>query len=385
MIEFKMPSLGADMEDGTLIEWKKKPGDTVKRGDIIAEVETQKGLIEIEIFDEGIIDKFLIQEGTKVPVGAVMALLQPSGVSLDTKKEKEAVPLQPTEEKTIKSTPASTAEIRKIKVSPLARRIAEENHINLESVEGTGPDGAITKEDVDHVIAKTEKIEPEKISAPAVAIRSAIAAAMSKSNREIPHYYLEKKIDLTKALAWLQETNNQRSVKKRLLPVVLLIKATARSLADFPDLNAIWENGLQQKKDINVGFVVSLKAGGIIVPAIHHTDLKSIDEIMETLNDIIPRARAFKLRSSELTDSTITLTSVGENGADSVYGIIYPPQVAIVGFGTISEQPFAEKGMLAIRSVVKVTLAGDHRATDGLIGSHFLAAINNYLQKPESL
>jgi pyruvate dehydrogenase E2 component (dihydrolipoamide acetyltransferase) len=385
MIEFKMPSLGADMEDGTLIEWKKKPGDTVKRGDIIAEVETQKGLIEIEIFDEGIIDKFLIQEGTKVPVGTVMALLQPSGVSLDTKKEKEAVPLQPTEEKTIKSTPASTAEIRKIKVSPLARRIAEENHIKLESVKGTGPDGAITKEDVDHVIAKTEKIEPEKISTPAVAIRSAIAAAMSKSNREIPHYYLEKKIDLTKALAWLQETNNQRSVKKRLLPVVLLIKATARSLADFPDLNAIWENGLQQKKDINVGFVVSLKAGGIIVPAIHHTDLKSIDEIMETLNDIIPRARAFKLRSSELTDSTITLTSVGENGADSVYGIIYPPQVAIVGFGTISEQPFAEKGMLAIRSVVKVTLAGDHRATDGLIGSHFLAAINNYLQKPESL
>lgn len=248
MIEFKMPSLGADMEDGTLIEWKKKPGDTVKRGDIIAEVETQKGLIEIEIFDEGIIDKFLIQEGTKVPVGTVMALLQTSGVSLDTKKEKEAVALQPTEEKTIKSTAAATAETRKIKVSPLARRIAEENHINLELVAGTGPDGAITKEDVDHVIAKKEKIEPEKISAPAVAIRSAIAAAMSKSNREIPHYYLEKKIDLTKALAWLQETNGQRSVKKRLLPVVLLIKATARSLADFPDLNAIWENGLQQKK-----------------------------------------------------------------------------------------------------------------------------------------
>lgn len=106
---------------------------------------------------------------------------------------------------------------------------------------------------------------------------------------------------------------------------------------------------------------------------------------METLNDIIPRARAFKLRSSELTDSTITLTSVGENGADTVYGIIYPPQVAIVGFGTISEQPFAEKGMLGIRSVVKVTLSGDHRATDGLIGSRFLAAISNYLQNPESL
>jgi pyruvate dehydrogenase E2 component (dihydrolipoamide acetyltransferase) len=140
-----------------------------------------------------------------------------------------------------------------------------------------------------------------------------------------------------------------------------------------------------KKKDINIGFVISLRSGGIIVPAIHQADLKTIDEIMEALNDIIPRARALKLRSSELSDSTITLTSIGEGGADLVFGVIYPPQVALVGFGSISEQPFAEAGMLGIRSMVTVTLAGDHRATDGLTGSRFLNALNKNLQNPESL
>lgn len=399
MIEFLMPSLGADMEDGTLVEWKKKPGDTVKRGDIIAEVETQKGLIEIEVFDEGTIGELLIQEGTKVPVGTVMALINPGGVALETKEEKisekEPIELQPMEEKIIEPITAEKAEEVHIKASPLARRIAADNHIDLSQIKGTGEDGAITKEDVDNVIREQGKIEKEKIqeippetekrSAPAEAIRSAVSAAMSKSNREIPHYYLEKRIDMTNALTWLQLTNSQRTLKKRLLPVTLLIKAAAKSLTEFPDLNAIWDNGLQPKKDINIGFVVSLRTGGIIVPAIHKADIKSIDEIMDALNDIIPRARALRLRSSELSDSTITITNIGDGGADSVFGIIYPPQVAIIGFGSISEQPFAENGMLGIRAMATITLAGDHRATDGLTGSRFLVSLNKNLQNPELL
>jgi pyruvate dehydrogenase E2 component (dihydrolipoamide acetyltransferase) len=212
-----------------------------------------------------------------------------------------------------------------------------------------------------------------------------VAAAMSKSNREIPHYYLEKKIDISKALSWLGEANSQRSVKNRVLVAVLLIKATAKALLEFPDLNAVWKNGLQAKKEINIGFVVSLRSGGIIVPAFHQVDTKTIDEIMEMMNDIIPRARALKLRSSELSDSTITITNIGDGGADSVFGIIYPPQVAIIGFGTVSEQPYAEKGLLGIHSFISVTLAGDHRATDGLSGSRFLASLNKHLQNPESL
>lgn len=381
MIEFRMPSLGADMEDGTLIEWKKKTGDAVKRGDCIAEVETQKGLIEIEVFDEGIIDEILIPEGTKVPVGTIMAMIKPSSVSLETKP----TTLQPTEEKITEPILIENIEEKSIKVSPLARRIASDNRIDISKIKGTGEDGVITKDDVEQAIRQQKSTETAKKLPSTETIRAAVAAAMSKSNREIPHYYLEKKINITQALVWLKEQNKERKVTSRLLPVVLFIKATAKTLTGFPDLNAVWENGLQPKTSINIGFVLSLRTGGIIVPAISDANLKSIDEIMETLNDIIPRARALKLRSSELSDSTITLTSLGEGGADSVFGVIYPPQVAVIGFGSISEQPFAENGMLGIRSVVSVCLAGDHRATDGLTGSRFLSALDTNLQNPETL
>lgn len=408
MIEFLMPSLGADMEDGTLIEWKKKRGDTVKRGDIIAEVETQKGLIEIEVFEEGTIGELLVQEGIKVPVGTVMALINPMEVPLETKEEKipeieslvlqqiERIPQKEAPEEKI-TEPITVKKVveKHIKASPLARKIAEDNHIDLSLLKGIGPDQAITKEDVDNAIAarekseieKTEKtpIEIEKGETPTQAVRSAVAAAMSKSNREIPHYYLEKRIDMTNALTWLKITNEHRTVKNRLLPVTLLLKATAKSLTEFPELNATWDNGLQLKKDINIGFVVSLRTGGVIVPALHQVNLKNVDEIMDALNDIIPRARALRLRSSELSDPTITITSIGDDGADLVFGIIYPPQVAIIGFGSIQEQPFASDGMIGSKPCIDVTLAGDHRATDGLTGSRFLFSLNKHLQIPELL
>ncbi|MFV5685260.1 dihydrolipoamide acetyltransferase family protein [Flavobacterium sp. GB2R13] len=467
MIEFLMPSLGADMEDATLIEWKKKPGDTVKRGDIIAEVETQKELIEIEIFEEGIIAELLFKEGAKIPVGTVMALINSNEVTLETKKEEkipeqESIPLQPIEEKETEPIYVPKVEETPIKETPLYQRSNDDNPIGfqkttetepnvaipkdtvdntIEKIEAddnridtlktteTEPDVAITKDDVDNTIEKIEaddnrtdtlkttetetetepdvaitkdnvddtieKIEienteilldeSEKQGNTAEGIRTAVAAAMSKSKREIPHYYLEKKINLTNTLAWLQIANEHRVVKNQLLPVALMIKATAKSLLEFPDLNAIWDNGLQLKKDINIGFVVSLRTGGIIVPAIHQVDKKNVDEIMDALNEIIPRARAMRLQSSEWNDSTITITNISDGGADSIFGIIHPPQVAIIGFGNILEQPHAENGMIGICPFVNVTLAGDHRATDGLIGSRFLITLNKHLQNPELL
>lgn len=393
MIEFRMPSLGADMEDGTLREWKVKPGDTVHRGDIIADVETMKGIIEIEVFDEGAVEKLLIKEDEKVPVGTVMALIKPlvAGAETGQAAPKAAAPeLHPIEEK-MPATGIAAPHHEGIRASPLAKRIAAENRLDLSTVRGTGEGGAITREDVEKAIAGRDIQLPPRApeaAAPAAStesIRMAVAAAMSKSNREIPHYYLEIAIDMSAAMTWLAEANRQRPVQKRLLPVVLLIKAAARSLREFPDLNATWEEGLQRKKDVNIGFVVSLRTGGLVVPAIHHADEKNLDEIMETLNDLIPRARALKLRSSELSESTVTVTSLGDGGADAVFGVIYPPQVAVVGFGGIAEQPYAENGMVGVRPVLRATLAGDHRATDGLTGSRFLAALKNHLQKPETL
>ena len=382
MIEFKMPSLGADMEAGTLVDWLVKPGDNVKRGDIIAVVDTQKGLIDIEVFDEGIISELVIKVNQKVPVGTVMALID-SAKEVELKKG-ELLPEKIIEEKKIDKI-VITEIPHDIKASPLAKRIAAEKGIDLNTVKGTGEGGAITKEDVDRAIA--EKITPaeEKKITGAENIRLAVAAAMSKSNREIPHYFLETKVDMSRALAWLAEANKQRSVKQRLLPVVLLIKAVAKALTEVPDLNGYWENGLQRRTDINIGFVVSLRAGGVMIPSIPNADKKTIDELMASLNDIIPRARVMKLRSSELSESTFTVTSLGEGNVETVYGVIYPPQLGIVGFGSISEQPWAETGMLDVRPVMSITLSADHRATDGATGSRFLMSTKNHLQKPETL
>ncbi len=383
MIEFQMPSLGADMEAGTLAEWLVKPGDNVKRGDIIAVVDTQKGLIDIEVFDEGTISELLIKEDEKVPVRTVMALIA-TGKETMVKKEKVVTEKKIEDKKEVEKI-IITKIPHGIKASPLAKRIAVEKGIDLTILKGTGEDGAITKDDVERAI--TEKIAPpeEKKTVATENIRMAVAAAMSKSNREIPHYYLGTKVDMSKALAWLSEANKQRNVKQRLLPVVLLIKAVAKALTEVPDLNAYWENGLQKKTAVNIGFVVSLRTGGVMIPAIHNADKKSIDELMASLNDIIPRARAMKLRSSELSESTFTITSLGEENAETVYGVIYPPQVGLIGLGSIAEQPWAEMGMLDVRPVMNITLSADHRATDGAAGSRFLMIIKNYLQKPELL
>src|SRR5665647_53144 len=383
MIEFQMPSLGADMEAGTLVEWLVKRGDTIKRGDIIAVVDTQKGLIDIEVFDEGTISELLIKENEKVPVGTVMALIASGKETVATKEEKIPEKIIIEKEKSEKIIEAEMP--HGIKASPLAKRIAAEKGIDLATVKGTGEAGAITKEDVEKAIVEKMAPKEERKIATTESIRMAVAAAMSKSNREIPHYYLETKVDMSKALAWLTEANKQRTVKQRLLPVVLLLKAVSKALLEVPDLNGYWENGFLQKKDINVGFVVSLRTGGVMIPAIHDADKKSLDEMMASLNDIIPRARAMKLRSSELSESTITVTNLGEGNVETVFGVIYPPQVAIVGFGSIAEQPWADSGMLDVRPVLTVSLAADHRATDGATGSRFLMAIKNYLGKPDLL
>ena len=404
MIEFKMPSLGADMEDGTLVEWRKKPGDQVKRGDILADVDTQKGLIEIEVFDEGVIDTLLLEEGVKVPVGTIMAIIRPLGEVTEEKDIPSAISSEEPEKS--EEVPAKTSEEkeeRRVKITPLAKRIALENNLDYSVINGTGPEGAIVKKDVEKALAEavgpskemggfTEKadeaiveVKKEHKTPPIKAIRTAVAAAMSKSNRESPHYYLEKKIDMTRALEWLTETNSGLPVQKRILPAALFIKSVASSLVDVPELNAEWEDELVIKNEINIGFVVSLRSGGIVVPSLKNADLKSVGEIMEWLNDIIPRSRSFNLRSSELSGSTVTITNLGEGGADKVFGIVYPPQVAIIGLGSVAEEPFAKKGMVGIHPMLYVTLSGDHRATDGLVGSRFLAAMDKHLQNPQAL
>ena len=217
-------------------------------------------------------------------------------------------------------------------------------------------------------------------------MRQTIAAAMARSKREIPHYYLSTTIDMGRAMAWLNEENQRRSVTDRLLSGVLLIKAAALALRQFPELNATWKgNEAVQSQAIHVGVAISLRQGGLIAPAIHHTDRQSPGELMSSFQDLVKRARAGTLRSSELSDPTITVTSLGEQGVETVYGVIYPPQVALVGFGKIVQRPWVVEGAILSRPVVTATLSADHRVSDGHRGGLFLAAIDRLLQEPSQL
>jgi pyruvate dehydrogenase E2 component (dihydrolipoamide acetyltransferase) len=208
---------------------------------------------------------------------------------------------------------------------------------------------------------------------------------MARSKREIPHYYLGTTIDMGRAVEWLTEENSRRPVTERLLYGVLLIKAVALALRQFPELNGFWKGGAVPSPRIHVGVAISLRQGGLIAPAIHDTDTLSLGDLMQKLQDLVKRARAGTLRSSELSDSTITVTSLGEQGVDAVYGVIYPPQAALVGFGTLAQRPWIIDGAVVARPVVTATLSADHRVSDGHRGALFLAAIERLLQEPSTL
>lgn len=395
-----MPSLGADMQFGTVVDWRVKPGDTVKRGDVVALVETEKGVIEVEIFETGVIESLVVQPGQKVPVGATLAILSADGKKAEAAPAKpEAIspaPAAPVKETaaplTIPIVPAPEPSAR-LRVSPLARKRAQELGVDLSSIAGTGADGSITIADVER---SAERIKP---AAPAVspaagaakgldlsAMRRVIAAAMARSKREIPHYYLATTIDMRRALDWLAAENTKRPVTQRLLYSALLIRAVALALRTTPELNGFWiDDGFKPADGIHIGVAISLRQGGLINPAIHDVDKKTLDEVMGNILDLVNRARTGHLRSSELSDGTITVTNLGEQGVESVFGVIYPPQVALVGFGKITERPVAANGMVGARPMIEATLAADHRVSDGHRGGRFLVAINRLLQEPEKL
>ncbi|MCZ2110939.1 MAG: 2-oxo acid dehydrogenase subunit E2 [Dehalococcoidia bacterium] len=439
MGEFRMPSLGADMTDGTVTRWLVKPGDLVKRGEIVAEVETDKADMEVEIWETGVIDELVVAEGEKVPVGTLLARLHPAAETADTPAggTASAAPTAPTTIAEVaappgkRTTPTARALARemgvdlarvtgsgvqgaitrsdveraaakapalspseRMRVSPFARRLARDLGVEIELVAGSGPGGAITSADIRRaaagsghpvVVPPAEAASGTEKPRPAYS-RTPLANLMERSNREIPHYYLEMEIDMSRALAWLASENARRPVTERLIYSALLIRAVALACHDVPDMSGYWRDGaFEPSPDANVGVAISLRKGGLVAPAIIGTAEKSLGVIMAELRDLVMRARGGKLRASEMTAGTITVTNLGELGVDLVFGVIYPPQVALVGFGRIREQPWAENGMLGVRPVIKATLSADHRASDGHRGGLFLSAINKLLQEPERL
>jgi pyruvate dehydrogenase E2 component (dihydrolipoamide acetyltransferase) len=388
MAEFVMPTLGADMTAGTLLAWMKKPGDEVKRGEIIAEVDTDKGVIEVEVFTSGIIEKLLIEPGAEVPVGTVLAIIREEGEAPGAELPTGTAPSIPQEiSRPAAIIPPAPGQPR-VHISPAAKKLAIDLGVDLSKVTGTGPRGRIQRADIER--AASAKPTPAATYDAAAErqerMRRTIAAAMARSKREIPHYYLSTTIDMSNAMAWLAAENLKRPVVDRLLYGVLLIKAVALALHEVPELNSLWKDErLYHCSEINVGVAISLRQGGLVAPALLRTDHQNLDELMKNFRDLVKRARAGSLRSSELSEPTITITSLGERGAESVFGIIYPPQVAIIGFGRPIECPRTVEGQVVSRPAIKATLSADHRVSDGHRGSLFLSAVDRLLQDPGKL
>jgi len=381
-----MPTLGADMTVGTLLAWMKKPGDEVKRGEIIAEVDTDKGVIEVEVFTSGIIEKLLIEPGAEVPVGTVLAIIREPGQVPGAEVSTATAPSPAEASKPVAVSPSQVE--RRVPISPAAKKLATELGVDISRVTGTGSGGRIQRVDIERaafakpsgVVVRDAADERQE------RMRRTIAAAMARSKREIPHYYLSTTINMSNAMAWLAEENLKRPVVDRLLFGVLLIKAVALALHEVPELNSVWKDEkLNLCTEINVGVAISLRQGGLVAPALLGTDKQNLDELMKNFRDLVKRARAGSLRSSELSEPTITVTSLGERGAESVFGIIYPPQVAIIGFGRPMEWPRTLDGQIVLRPAIKATLSADHRVSDGHRGSLFLGAVDRLLQEPGKL
>jgi pyruvate dehydrogenase E2 component (dihydrolipoamide acetyltransferase) len=277
-----------------------------------------------------------------------------------------------------------------VRATPYARKLAAELGVDLAGLRH--PDGTpVTAEDVRAAPAAPAPEQPAETEVRAAPpredrMRSAIAALMARSKREIPHYYLSTTVDMSRAVDWMHERNRSLSIAERLVPAALLLKATALAATEVPELNGYWaDDAFQPASEVNLGMAVSLRGGGLVTPALLGVGSLGLGELMTRMKDLVARARGGRLRGRELTEGTLTVTNLGDQGVDDVHGVIYPPQVALVGFGRIAERPLASDGMLGVRPTVRATLAADHRASDGLVGARFLTTLDRLLQNPEEL
>ncbi|PKG99527.1 dihydrolipoamide acetyltransferase family protein [Paraglaciecola sp. MB-3u-78] len=413
-----MPSFGADMAVGTIVKWNVKPGDPVSRGDIIASIETMKGLIDMEVFDDGIIVTLLAAEGEELEIGRPIAELQlkneedsnNSSVQIVESGDAHSVDVgsntavnqegasnssDSQNDVTKESRVLTDVEVksgdsintRRPKISPAARNKAEQLGIDWRQLsQGTGPDGALLLDDIN--IADTQSAEPalDSVKGPKDMMRDAIAANVSRSKRDIPHYYLQLDMVLDNTLNWLSLHNADLPPSNRILSNAVIYSAIARTLSEFPAFNGFYRDGHYQPSDsVHLGNAISLRQGGLMVAAIHNAQNLGLLELMEKIKDQVNRARKGGLRMSEMQDATVTVSNLGDRGTDSIQSIIYPPQVAIIGIGRQRIVPWVIDNVVSSATIISMSLAADHRVSDGHSGARLLNKINKLLQTPEKL
>jgi 2-oxoisovalerate dehydrogenase E1 component len=333
-VEVRLPALGADMEEGTLLEWKVQPGQQVRRGDILAVIDTVKAALDVESWHDGTVERLLVEPGTRLAVGTPILRLVGTETAAATASQAPRS----------RSSPSPP---------PPSRPAAD---------------------------------EPGEMADRATAMRPVIAAAMSRSNREIPHYYLSDLVTVDAAQGWLDQANANRTVAERLLMPALFVAATARALRRFGEFNGFYRaDGFEPARGIHVGVAITLRGGGLVSPALHHADRPGVDELSRRLLDLTRRARAGSLTRAELAEGTVTITNLGERGVDSVLGVIHPPQVALVGFGRPRVRPVVRDRQVVALPTVMLSLAADHRVSDGHRGGLLLEAIAGLLAEPARL
>ena len=441
---FMMPSLGADMTEGTITEWLVQPGEQVERGQIVVIVETDKSDIDVEVFDAGVITEILVREGDRVPVGTTIAMIDvapgATGTPTMAPATPAAAPVAATaraSEPTVDDEPASHV------TSPVVRHLADRLHVDLTTVHGSGPGGRVHRDDVlaaadtarsapqapaprpvgrrggprvtprarrllaehglrvsdidragviggddvlAHVAARANA-RPTRTSrrgraeqGAASAMRRHIAELMTKSWQEIPHYHVTKRLDLSVMSEQLAAYNEERPIAARVVPGAVLLAAAARAAATVPACNGWWRDGrFEPANGVALGVVLSLRTGGLIVPTIEHAETLTVAETMTRLTELVQRARQGRLRASDLAPASVTVTILGDLGADAVAGVIHPPQVALLGLGAVHDEVWPVDGGAVVRPTVHADLAGDHRAIDGSTGSRLLTQMQTQL------
>ncbi len=398
----EMPKLGFDMAEGTLMNWLKAEGDQIEKGEVLAEIETDKATVQVESSASGIIYKQLAAATTTLPISAPIAVIAEPGEQVDLDALLGGQPLpaaQPSQPEPAPArsiphveqpgSPAPVAPVGKLKASPLAKAMAREKGIDLPSLTGSGPGGRIVKRDVENALQPGGALHPQAVilpgqdrRVPLSKLRAAIGRRMQDSKREIPAFYVTRSFDVADLLKMRRQMNEDTPAENKISVNDLVVRAAALALRQFPNLNAsLVEKEIVQHGNINIGSAVSLE-GGLLTVVIRNADQKSIRQIAAELADLFQRARAGRLRSEDLEGSTFTISNLGMYGVEDFVAIINPPEAAILAVGAAQEVPVAGDGQVQTGWRLKATLSADHRITDGAEAAQFMQHLAQYLEQP---
>ncbi len=380
LIELRFPVLGADVTRATLVEWVKRPGDRVKAGDTVAIVDTRKGAVEIDATTDGVLEHTLFDVGAQLHVGACLATIR---LAPEAQQPQPQLVMPP---------PQAPVPGRIVPVSPRAQKLAADLAVDLTRIQGTGPNGSITSEDILRADRGLKPSTPAPAPPPAPSPqrtesrRAQVTTAPQPVKGDVPQYYLSAPVDLSAALTWARLENERRPDRDQIMPAALLVKATALALREVPELNAFWtEDGPQKSVPIHIGCAISSASGRLVAPALLNADQMDLGTLMRSLVDLVARVRQGRVRSSELAAATITAMDFGDQGVEAAFAGVNAPQVAIIGFGKIGERAWASSGRVEARPVMTITLSADSRASDCRHGGTFLNTVEQLLQTPQRL